>query len=70
MKRTIYICDDCPACDKVTSYIGQLEIQVDIVNINEGGSQAPFISIFPAYFENDKLMAYGEDIVKRLEKAA
>ena len=70
MKRTIYICDDCPACDKVTSYIRQIQVQVDIVNINNGGVKAPFISIFPAYYENDKLMAYGEDIVKRLEKVA
>ena len=45
-------------------------IEIQVIRIGEDTKDGPVISIFPAYFEDDKLVAYGEDIISKLEHAA
>ena len=45
-------------------------IEVQVVALGDEAVNQPAISIFPAYYEGSKLMAYGEDIILRLESAA
>lgn len=68
MKFTLYITKDCPACDRVIEFLGPRRTNIAIVNISDPGveSTEPIVSIFPALVGNDRLLAYGDDIIKRL----
>jgi len=70
LKRRIYICKDCPSCEKVIAFVISQNINVQVINVEEDAEELPVIYIFPAYFEGNKLIAYGEDIITRLENAA
>ena len=70
MNKVIYICKDCPSCEKVVAFVTSRNIEVQVVTLGDEAVNQPAISIFPAYYEGSKLMAYGEDIILRLESAA
>ena len=66
MKSTVYICRDCPTCERIVDHIKENNVKCEVVNISEGGKKAPRISIFPALYVEDKLMAYGVDIIEKI----
>jgi glutaredoxin len=66
--RTLYIAEDCHQCAKVTDWINEHSREIVIENVDKGGGQPPITTfIYPALFENDGLMAYGEDIIQYLK---
>ena len=66
MKPTVYICRDCPSCERVVAYIEKNKVKCEVVNISDGGKNAPFIGVFPALYEENILKAYGSDIMDRI----
>lgn len=66
MTKFVYICYGCPSCVRVVDYIENNEIECDIINVQDEKPEIPGIQIFPALFIDKKLLAYGDDIIKRL----
>ncbi len=66
MKPTVYICRNCPSCQRVVDYIQKNNVKCEVVNVSDGAQKAPEVGIFPALYINDKLKAYGNDILDRL----
>jgi len=71
MSYTIYISDDCPACDRVLEYVAKHSIPHELINVsNPGKNPVKGVVIYPALFGTNSLLAYGDDIIAFLEKAA
>ncbi|MEQ8323924.1 MAG: glutaredoxin domain-containing protein [Vicingaceae bacterium] len=66
MKKCVYTSSNCPTCERVEAFIRNNRIDCEVVNISDGGKNAPHIAIFPALYIGGKLMAYGPDVVSRL----
>ena len=65
MNYTIYIGNDCHQCGMVLDYMAQRKICAQIINIDTENKQPPFtLYVFPALFNDDTLIAYGEDIIE------
>ena len=62
----VYICFNCPTCDRVVNHLKQEHPEVKIVNVQVERPKIPRIAIFPAMFIDQKLVAYGDDIIARL----
>ena len=68
MTYTLYISNDCPACDRVMDYVNQNNIQHNLVNVQDPGKDpVEGVLIYPALFHNDALQAYGDDIIAWLQ---
>ena len=69
---TLYITNDCPACDRVIDSLKSGTIDIAIVNISDPGKERPKlgVSVFPALFKINRLIAYGDDIIKKLSPDA
>ena len=52
------------------AFVISYNIKVQVITLGDETSNEPAISIFPAYYEGSKLVAYGEDIITRLKKEA
>ena len=68
MMNTLYITNDCPGCDRVIDFLKSGRIDIAIVNVSDPGKQflKPGVVIFPALLTNNRLVAYGDDIIKKL----
>ncbi|RMG83009.1 MAG: hypothetical protein D6707_01730 [Bacteroidetes bacterium] len=65
--QKVYIHNCCYACEQIVAYIHERKIPCEIINLSETNENPPFpILIFPALTINDRLVAYGLDIKKRL----
>ncbi len=70
MSYRIYIGEGCHDCEKVLAWVKDQNIPVSIVDTDQPGDEQPPFAVFarPALFENDKLLAYGMDIVDYFKK--
>lgn len=68
MNYIVYICNHCTGCAKVIEYMKSEDINCRVVNVDTDNEAPPIdLMIFPALLSNDKLMAYGEDIMGYLK---
>lgn len=62
--RTLYIAENCHQCSEVSGWVKENSPKTLISNVDQAGEMPPIsIFIFPALFEGDGLIAYGEDII-------
>ena len=70
LRYKIYITKDCPACERVERFVLEQSLDCDIIMIDDPGKskliELPII--YPALFQGDKLLAYGDDIIASLVK--
>ena len=65
----LYVGNNCSSCNKIENFITEHNIPIKVVNIDEEEVSLPFsLMIVPALVKDDKLIGYGPDILKRLEK--
>ncbi|MEM9022208.1 MAG: DUF547 domain-containing protein [Bacteroidota bacterium] len=63
LNYTVYINQGCLACDDVVSYILSHNLQPDIVDVDRDAQEPPIdLMVYPALFEGERLLAYGDDI--------
>ncbi|MBL4652061.1 MAG: hypothetical protein JKY53_04225 [Flavobacteriales bacterium] len=63
----IYIAPNCHECDKVLEFVKEKNIQVQIRNLETQKDRIEQqILIYPALCNNDKVIAYGTDILRYL----
>lgn len=68
MNSTVYICHNCPSCERITNYIIENNVKCEVVNISDNSKKdVPVVNIFPALYVNNKLKAYGNDILERIK---
>lgn len=58
---------NCSACTKVQVWMAENRSNIRTVYSNDKGLLIP-IMIVPALIENDRILAYGEDIITYLER--
>lgn len=69
MKYNLYIGKECHECQTVVEFMKVNQIDFRKIHVHKGGEAPPIeIFIFPALFVEDRLIAYGTDIVNYLEK--
>ena len=67
-KYTLYVNNHCPQCGVVSDYLKRNSIACPIVNVDEPGAEPPItLMVFPALMNDQKLLAYGEDILRYLD---
>ena len=69
MKLTLYTGNKCHQCQVVLDFLHSNNIDFTEINVDATKADAPIpLFIFPALFIDDKLEAYGVDIIDRLKK--
>ena len=64
----LYVGNNCKSCDKIEFFLNQHHINIITINIDEEDYQLPFsLVIIPALVKNEKLIAYGPDIIKHFD---
>ncbi|MBN4081690.1 hypothetical protein JYU23_01015 [bacterium AH-315-C07] len=63
----LFVKDVCPGCQEVKNYIDFNKICVRIINLSKEQTHMP-VHIIPALFHDEKLIAYGENIINYFEK--
>ena len=64
MSYTLYVSDDCPACNRVQEFMDDRQIYYTLINVNEPGKNpVEGVVIYPALLQDKVLMAYGDDII-------
>ncbi len=66
MSACVYICYNCPSCDRVVEKLEEEHPEVKIVNVQAERPNIPRVQIFPALYVDQKLIAYGDDIITKL----
>ena len=57
----------CTSCEEVKTFLENSDIQFIHINLDEENvAEANFVKIVPALFKENRLMAYGSDIVTYL----
>lgn len=64
---TIYLADDCHQCQVVSDYISNSGLTIEVVKLTGKAMEESGLFVFPAMKQGDKVVAYGEDIIPRLE---
>ena len=66
----IYITRDCPACERVETFVLNKSIDCEIIMIDDPTKNTliELPIIFPALFQGKELLAYGDDIIASLVK--
>lgn len=68
MKYRLYLANNCHECEEVAVAITDMPLEVDIINVDESKEEPPIpIFAYPALFKGEILLAYGSDILKRLD---
>ena len=67
MSFKLFIKDDCNSCNKIIAFIKENQIDCDIFNIDYD-DEPNHIKIVPALFQQNRLLAYGIDIITILKK--
>ncbi|HCQ30231.1 MAG TPA: hypothetical protein DIU39_08100 [Flavobacteriales bacterium] len=64
----IYIRNNCISCQRVAQYIAQNNIRIKLINIDlEDNFSLPInLMIFPALLLGNKIIAYGDDIIRKI----
>lgn len=69
MTYTLYTSNHCESCEHVLNYLKEHKILHTVTNIDTDEKELPVnVFIVPALLLNDKLLAYGTDIIKYFEK--
>ena len=68
MTACVYICYNCPVCERIVEHLKNEHPEVKVVNVQDEKPDIPRIQIFPALFFDDKLVAYGDDIKAKLSR--
>ncbi|MBL4754191.1 MAG: hypothetical protein JKY52_11450 [Flavobacteriales bacterium] len=70
MSYKIYITRDCPACERVETFIVNQSVDCEIIMIDDPchTNLIELPIIYPALFQGKKLLAYGDDIIVSLVK--
>lgn len=68
MTYTVYTSNHCESCEKVINYLKEHNILHTVTNIDTEMELPVNVFVVPALFLNNKLLAYGPDIVKYFEK--
>ena len=69
MTYTVYTSNHCESCGQVLNYLKEHNILHTVTNLDTDDTKLPVnVFIVPALFLNDKLLAYGPDIIKYFEK--
>ena len=65
---TLFIGNNCLGCKQILDKLKKLNINITVVNILDEKPNLPFpLMIVPALIKDDRLIAYGIDIVKYLK---
>ncbi|PIQ16912.1 MAG: hypothetical protein COW67_00680 [Flavobacteriales bacterium CG18_big_fil_WC_8_21_14_2_50_32_9] len=65
---TLFIGNNCLGCKQILDKLKKLNINITVVNIHDENPNLPFpLMIVPALIKDDRLIAYGIDIVKYLK---
>ncbi len=68
-KFQLYTATVCTGCDRVRKYLIDHDFSIEEINIDLSDRRPPFpIIIVPALIMDDKLLAYGDDIITELDK--
>lgn len=70
MSYTIFITKDCSACVRVETFVFDRVIDCEIIMIDDSnkGKYGDLPLIYPALYEDTRLLAYGDDIITALGK--
>jgi len=67
----VYVNQQCSSCELVVDFVEKEGIECQVHDIDRDGRNLPAeLSVFPALFNGEKLIAYGEDIISYLKKVA
>ncbi len=66
MSYTLCISASCPSCEKIIGLLHDMKVIVDIKDVQLESNCD--VSIIPALFKGNKLIAYGKDIVYYFRK--
>lgn len=65
---TLYVGNNCSSCNNIKQYLKDKHINIHSINIDTDKYQLPFsLMITPALVLNEKIVAYGADIINCLE---
>jgi len=65
----LYIGNDCCTCKKVQQFLKNKHLSITTFNIDEDTYNLPFsLMIIPALIKDNKVIAYGYDIISNLQK--
>jgi glutaredoxin len=69
LKRyTLYTSNDCSQCSNVQDFLERKSIECLTINVDDEGDSPPEpVFIYPVLFLNDKLLAYGLDIIEHFQ---
>ena len=63
----IYIRTNCRSCQRIAQFIKEKRINIRLINIDNQDEKLPArLMIFPALLLGNKIIAYGDDIIDRL----
>jgi hypothetical protein len=65
----LYVGNNCSSCNNLTRFIKENNINIFSINIDEEDYNLSFsLMIIPALVKDEKLIGYGPDIMKHLER--
>jgi glutaredoxin len=69
LKRyTLYTSNDCSQCSNVQDFLERKSIECLTINVDDERDSPPEpVFIYPVLFLNDKLLAYGLDIIEHFQ---
>jgi hypothetical protein len=68
MKYRLYVANNCHECEEVEAAVNDMPVEVEIINVDESEEEPPIPTFtYPALFKGEILLAYGSDILKRLD---
>ncbi len=71
MSYTLYTAEKCHDCKTVANFLVEKSIPHTNINFDKDNACPPFdLHIFPALFNDGKLVAYGIDIINYLKRAS
>jgi len=67
-RYTLYLANNCHQCSEVLDYVQRKKIDCLVINVDDEGDSTPVkVFIYPVLFQNDKLLAYGYDIIEHFQ---
>ncbi|HHG83437.1 MAG TPA: hypothetical protein ENJ82_01710 [Bacteroidetes bacterium] len=69
MDYVLYVSEGCESCTRVVRYLEKNQVPISVINLTEKNvKRPPAVVIVPALFKKDRLLAYGPDIQRMIEK--
>lgn len=67
-KYQLFVSNHCTSCSKIQAFLNENNISFFATNIDEDEFSLPFsLMIIPALIKDNKLIAYGVDIIRYFE---